>query len=119
MSTNFPSLFPKLSDPLWFDIDKPFEDESQLAEEEREHQNWLKSIEEKNKDVIPIGKTTAEPYGDYDEDEEEDEDEIESEEESDEPDDLEVTDYDQDSPDDVEMDMNNDVEASNSPTWMM
>ena len=41
MSTRFPSLFPKLSDPLWFDIDKPFEDENQLAEEEKEHQNWV------------------------------------------------------------------------------
>ena len=41
MSTTFPSLLPKLTDPLWFDVDKAFEDEQALASEEREHQSWV------------------------------------------------------------------------------
>ncbi|XP_072039734.1 anaphase-promoting complex subunit 15B-like [Amphiura filiformis] len=120
MSTTFPSLLPKLTDPLWFDVDKAFEDEQALASEEREHQNWLLSIREKDQDMIPVGKTASETYEEDEEDD--DEDEIETEEESEEADDLEgdeMNDYDQDSPDDVDMDMNNDAEVSDSPPWMM
>ena len=42
MSGNyFPSLLPKISDPVWFNVDKPCDDENELTKLEEEHQNWV------------------------------------------------------------------------------
>ena len=36
-STMFPSLTPRATDPLWFNVDKPVDEEAELAREEAEH----------------------------------------------------------------------------------
>ena len=36
-SPMFPSLTPRATDPLWFSVDKPVDEESELAKEEAEH----------------------------------------------------------------------------------
>ena len=37
----FPSLLPKVADPLWFNVDKPCDDESELTKLEEEHAAWV------------------------------------------------------------------------------
>ena len=37
----FPSLLPKVADPLWFNVDKPCDDESELTKMEEEHAAWV------------------------------------------------------------------------------
>ena len=38
MSAMFPSLTPRATDPLWFSVDRPADEEAELAREEAEHQ---------------------------------------------------------------------------------
>ena len=40
----FPSLLPKLTDPLWFSVDKACDDENEVLKLEEEHKNWVKSL---------------------------------------------------------------------------
>lgn len=68
----------------WFDVDQPCDDEDEVSQLERDHQNWvnkysiliryeyihqvmttafyfqLQMIKQKNVDLTPIGKTTSE-----------------------------------------------------------
>jgi hypothetical protein len=37
----FPSLTPKATDPLWFSVDKPCDDENEILQLEQEHQTWV------------------------------------------------------------------------------
>ena len=37
----FPSLLPRLSDPLWFSVDKPCDDEDELSKLEEEQIEWV------------------------------------------------------------------------------
>lgn len=37
----FPTLSPRVVDPLWFSVDKPKNDESDLAQQEQQHQSWV------------------------------------------------------------------------------
>ena len=40
-SPMFPSLTPRPADPLWFAVDRPVDDEADLAKEEAEHAKVL------------------------------------------------------------------------------
>ncbi|XP_066999603.1 anaphase-promoting complex subunit 15B [Anabrus simplex] len=99
-----PSLTPKVTDPLWFSIDRPYDDENDLALLEQEHQTWLNSIAQEDSDVLPIGKTALEHLDEEEEDDEEeddnDDDSDSHDDEDDEELDMEVS-YDRDSPVDV------------------
>ncbi|XP_077519472.1 uncharacterized protein LOC144129309 isoform X1 [Amblyomma americanum] len=108
----FPSLQPRIAEQPWFYVDRPWDDEVELTQLEKEHQNMLTSIAQKHSDLVPIGKTAAEvskqPLRFFtclqDEDEEDDEDDDNEDDESDsnedEDDELDADDinYDQDSP---------------------
>lgn len=85
-----PSLKPKIADSLWFNPDKPCDDEEELTRQELEHQTWLGSIAQKDNDVIPIGKTASEPFDDEEDEEEDDDDNDDDDSESNDDDDDEL-----------------------------
>lgn len=37
----FPNLKPRLMHSSWFDVDQPCDDEEEVSQLEREHQNWV------------------------------------------------------------------------------
>ena len=51
----YPSLMPRLVDPLWFKSDVPQDENVELSKVEKEHSDWLKSIGEKEIGFPPIG----------------------------------------------------------------
>ncbi|KAK7871646.1 hypothetical protein R5R35_001831 [Gryllus longicercus] len=99
----FPTLMPKVTDPLWFSIDRPCDDENELAVLEQEQQTWMTNIAQEDCDILPIGKTALEMEEEEEDDEEEDDNDDDSDSHDDEDDeelDMEVS-YDRDSPVDV------------------
>ncbi|XP_046741462.1 anaphase-promoting complex subunit 15-like [Diprion similis] len=77
----WPDLQPRAIDPLWFDADKPCDDESEVIALETEHQSWMDSIQAERWNQIPIGKSASDFRGSEGEEEEEEEEEGEGEEE--------------------------------------
>uniref|UniRef100_A0A0A9W024 Protein HSPC020 n=1 Tax=Lygus hesperus TaxID=30085 RepID=A0A0A9W024_LYGHE len=88
----FPNLTPRIVDPLWFNIDRPTCDETELIQLEHEHKSWLSKISQKDSDINPIGKTATEREDDDEEEEDEDDsnDDEESESQDEEDEDMEV-----------------------------
>ncbi|XP_059473891.1 anaphase-promoting complex subunit 15-like [Neocloeon triangulifer] len=73
------SLQPRLLDPLWFSVDRPCDEEAEIALMEQELQNSLDAIASKDNDSPVFGKNTSDPLEEMeDEDEEEDNDDEDS-----------------------------------------
>jgi len=70
----YPSLMPRLVDPLWFKSDVPQDENVELSKVEKEHSDWLKSIGEKEIGFPPIGKNGNDEETDEDEEEDDDND---------------------------------------------
>lgn len=70
----YPSLMPRLVDPLWFKSDVPQDENVELSKVEKEHAEWLKSIGDKEIGFLPIGKTGQDESEEDDEEEDDDND---------------------------------------------
>ncbi|KAF5284089.1 hypothetical protein FQA39_LY17138 [Lamprigera yunnana] len=98
----FPTLKPKLVDPLWFNVNQPCDDELEVDLLEQDHQNWLNSVAQRNGDLLPIGKTATETLDEEEEDDEEDDNDDDDESET----------HDEEDEDEIEMDVSYDPHSA-------
>ena len=56
LTPRYPSLAPSMVDPIWFQVDRPKDEEQELTRLEREIQNRKKLIATACSDINPIGK---------------------------------------------------------------
>ncbi|XP_008555746.1 anaphase-promoting complex subunit 15-like isoform X1 [Microplitis mediator] len=77
----WPNLQPRATDPLWFNVDKPIDDEEEVEKLETVNQAWKDRVKALYSDQIPIGKSASDFRGSEEEDDEEEEEEGEGEEE--------------------------------------
>lgn len=64
----YPDLRPRMVDPLWFDVDRPVDLDSELKELEQQEKNRLQAIQQRGKDILPIGKSSHDNSDDDDDD---------------------------------------------------
>ena len=83
----FPSLKPPLVTSIWFDVDVPCDDESELRFLEKEHQECTWEISQTAVDLQPIGKTMPSTGPDTDDEEANDDSEDSDSHDNDEDDD--------------------------------
>jgi len=55
----FPSLMPRLVDPLWFRVDVPKNEDFELEKLEKEYEITLKNVKEKDSNLAPVGKRSS------------------------------------------------------------
>ncbi|KAL6266579.1 anaphase-promoting complex subunit 15B-like [Pogonomyrmex barbatus] len=97
----WPDLRPRATDPLWFNADRPCDDESEVAALEAEHQAWRDHVRVQGYEHIPIGKTVSDFRVSEGEEEEEEEEEGEVEDE----DDSDTHEEDEEEPDEIDMEV--------------
>jgi len=86
----FPSLQPPVVDPNWFSCDKPVDEDAELAQLEKEHQNWIQEIAQKDCDLVPTGQIDAATFEDEEEEDDDNDDDDEESESNDDDDDEEI-----------------------------
>merc|ERR1712136_595080 len=69
----FPSFCPPFPDYTWLSVDRPSDDEAELAKKEEQYQTWLDKLGEQGQDIPPVGKSATEVFNNEEEEEEEDE----------------------------------------------
>lgn len=75
----FPSLMPKFVDSNWFSIDRPIDEDQLLTQMEKEHQQAINEIVQRDSDYIAPGNME---YNQEEEEEEEEEDDNNDDEDS-------------------------------------
>ncbi|KAM7443972.1 Anaphase-promoting complex subunit 15 [Porites harrisoni] len=95
----FPSLLPRITDDLWFTLEKRLDDDAALTKEEEQYTALCKKILDKGSDIPPIGTKKSK---DKQERMEEEDDDLEDDDESNDDMEDETDDYESPATPDVE-----------------